>query len=313
MQRVSAIVPCYNEEENVIPFYESISKVFKELSEYELEIVYVNDGSSDNTLENLRKIVNVAECGIKVVSFSRNFGKESAMYAGFKNCTGDMAVVIDADLQQDPVLIKDMLNILKNDPDCDSVAYFQKNRSESALLKFFKKGFYSLINRMSEVEFVNGASDFRIFRRNMIESILMLSEKNRFSKGIFSWVGFNTKYLPYEAKERTHGKSKWNFFKLLKYAISGIVSFSTAPLKIATYLGTFFSFASVVYLIIIVLQYILNDIAIPGYATIVCLILLLGGIQLFCIGIIGEYLEKTYIETKSRPVYIVKNIYTNEK
>lgn len=313
MQKVSAIVPCYNEEENVKPFYDAIYEVFKELPQYCLEIVYVNDGSTDGTLKELKKIVKTAECAVKVVAFSRNFGKESAMYAGFQNCTGDLAVVIDADLQQDPALIRGMLQIMEEDPDCDSVAYFQKERKEPALLKFFKRRFYQMINHMSEVEFVNGASDFRMFRRSVVDAILSLSEKNRFSKGIFSWVGFDTKYLPYEVKERAHGSSKWNFFKLLKYAISGIVSFSTAPLKIATYFGIAFSFASVCYLLVIVFQRIINNIEIPGYATIVCLILLLGGIQLFCIGIIGEYLEKTYIETKNRPVYLVKKIYTNEE
>lgn len=311
MQIVSAIVPCYNEEENVIPFFDCINEVFNELS-YNLEIVYVDDGSSDSTIKKLKELAKTDKCLVKVISFSRNFGKESAMLAGLKNCTGDYTVIIDADLQQDPHLIRDMLNVFENNEDCDCVAFFQKARKESAVLKFFKKAFYNLINKMSEVNFVNGASDFRMFKRNVVESILLLNEKNRFSKGIFSWVGFNTVYLPYQANDRAHGESKWSFIKLFKYAVSGIVSFSTAPLKLATYLGIVFAVASMCYLLVIAGQRIFVGIDIPGYATITCLILMLGGIQLFCIGIIGEYLSKIYVEAKDRPAYLIKNIYTNE-
>ena len=311
MEIVSAIVPCYNEEKNVKLFFERINEAFAELN-YGLEIVFINDGSKDNTLSELKKLVDTDKCSIKVVTFSRNFGKEAAMYAGFNTCTGDYAVVIDADLQQDPFLIKDMLKVLEDDEDCDCVAFFQQARKEPALLRFFKKSFYGIINKMSDVEFVNGASDFRIFRRCVVESILSISEKNRFSKGIFSWVGFNTHYLPYVANERMYGESKWNFFKLFKYALSGIISFSTVPLKVATWLGTIFSMCSIVYFIVVFCQRLFVETPIPGYATMVCLILLIGGIQLFCLGIIGEYLARTYVESKNRPVYIIKKIYSND-
>ena len=305
MKKVSIVVPCYNEEENIVDFYSAICSVL-EKREKEYEIIFVDDGSKDNTKKLLKKLESTNNISIKTLIFSRNFGKEAAMYAGLKESTGDYVSIIDADLQQDPKYLLEMEKILDEKEDYDSVALFQDKRNESSLLKFFKKRFYKLINSISEVEFVTGASDFRMFRRNMVDAIIEMSEKNRFSKGIFSWVGFNTYYLPYKAKERNKGESKWSFCSLFKYAISGIVSFSTAPLTISTILGLFMSFISILYLIFIVIQKIFFGIAIPGYPTIVVLILLLGGIQLLSIGIIGEYLARTYIETKNRPIYILK-------
>lgn len=310
MERVSVIVPCYNEEKNVGVFYDTIVNVFKD-SKYELELVFVNDGSSDKTAVELHKLSMKNDCRVKAISFSRNFGKEAAMYAGFCNVTGDYTAIIDADMQQDPALLMGMLKVFEEEKDIDSVAYYQEERKENKIIKFFKDRFYGLINKMSDVEFVTGASDFRMFRRNVVEAILKLSEKTRFSKGIFSWVGFNTKYLPYVVNERMFGESKWSFIKLFKYAISGVVSFSTAPLSIATFLGTFFAVTSMIYLLVVLIQKIFFGIAVAGYATIVVLILLLGGIQLFCLGIIGEYLARIFVESKQRPIYLVRDVFTN--
>lgn len=312
MERVSVIVPCYNEEKNVEIFYKAITEDFAG-SNYELELVFVNDGSSDGTKEALKRVSSNEDCIIKVINFSRNFGKESAMYAGFNNVTGEYTAVIDADMQQDPRLLLKMLEAFKEDPEIDAVAFYQEARKENPIIKFFKNKFYKIINSMSDVEFVSGASDFRMFRRRVVDSILRLSEKTRFSKGIFSWVGYNTRYLPYTANERMYGESKWPFVKLVKYALSGMVSFSTAPLNIATFLGMLASFASIVYLLIVIIQKLFFGIAVEGYATIVVLILFLGGVQLLCLGIIGEYLARVFIEAKNRPVYLVRDKYLNRK
>ena len=312
MKNVSIIVPCYNEEENILDFYNATLKVLNKGKSF-YELIFVDDGSKDKTKEILKTLPSTSNCEVKVLIFSRNFGKEAAMYAGLKEANGDYVCLIDADLQQDPVHILEMEKTLDDNYDYDSVALYQDKRNESKLLKVFKCAFYKLINKISEVDFVSGASDFRMFRRNVVDAIVNISEKNRFSKGIFSWVGFNTYYLPYHAKKRNKGSSKWSFWSLFRYAISGIVSFSTTPLRIATVLGLIISFISMVYLIVVVLQKIIFGIAIAGYATIVVLILLLGGIQLLCIGIIGEYLARTYVETKNRPIYILKDKIINDK
>ncbi len=312
MRKVSIVVPCYNEEENIEDFYNVVTKVIEsEKSNYEL--IFIDDGSKDNTRKILKKLKSGKNYEIKSLIFSRNFGKEAAMYAGLKESNGDYVCIIDADLQQDPKYILQMQKTLEENEDCDSIALYQKQRNESSVLKVFKHAFYKLINKMAEVEFVSGASDFRMFKRNMVDAIIEISEKNRFSKGIFSWVGFNTYYLPYSANERNKGNSKWSFWKLFKYAISGIVSFSTAPLRFSTIIGLILSFVSLLYLIMVIIQKLIWGIAIPGYATIVVLILLLGGIQLLSIGIIGEYLARTYIETKNRPIYVLKEKVVKEK
>lgn len=312
MKKVSIIVPCYNEEENILDFYDATIKVLDKSNSF-YELIFVDDGSKDKTKELLKELSSTKNCCIKVLVFSRNFGKEAAMYAGLKEAQGDYVCIIDADLQQDPVHILEMEKTLDDNLDYDSVALFQDKRREPKLLKIFKNIFYKLINKISEVDFVSGASDFRMFRRNMVDAIVEISEKNRFSKGIFSWVGFNTYYLPYHANKRNKGSSKWSFWKLFRYAVSGIVSFSTTPLKISTVLGLVISFASLIYLVVVVLQKIIWGISIAGYATIVVLILLLGGIQLLCIGIIGEYLARTYVESKNRPIYILKDKLVNSK
>lgn len=308
--KISLIVPCYNEEENISKFYKEVKKVFvKE----DYEIIFINDGSTDETLKELKKICKEKTPNVKIINFSRNFGKEAGIYAGLQNACGKYVSIIDADLQQNPKYVLKMVEILDKNDDIDSVVAYQEKRKEGFILSFLKKSFYKIINKVTDVKFVNGASDFRTFRKNMVDAILELKEYYRFSKGIFSWVGFNNYYMPYEVEERKSGKTKWSFWKLLKYAFNGIVAFTTAPLKFATFLGFALSTLSGIYLIVVLLQKLCFGIAIPGYATIVMLILLLGGIQLFCIGLIGEYLSKTYVEVKNRPIYIAKEIITNDK
>ena len=235
------------------------------------------------------------------------------MYAGLRESEGDYVTIIDADLQQRPSIALDMVRTLENEPDYDCVAAYQEQRNENKLLVFFKNSFYKLINKFSDTEFVQGASDFRTFRRPMVEAILRMDEYFRFSKGLFSWVGFNTKFIPYNADERAEGEPKWSFLKLFRYALEGIFAFTTAPLRIATVVGMLVSLFSLIYLIVVIVQKLCFGIAVEGYATIVVLILLLGGIQLCCLGIIGEYIARTYIQTKGRPIYIAKDVIINDR
>lgn len=309
--KLSLVVPCYNEEKNIPLFYDAVKKDF-EKADYDYELVFVNDGSTDGTFKALKELCN-GDMPVKIVNFSRNFGKEAAMYAGLKESEGDYVTIIDADLQQKPSIAFDMVRILDVQPEFDCVAAYQAERSESNLAVVFKDVFYKLINKLSDTEFVKGASDFRTFRRPMVEAILQMDEYFRFSKGLFSWVGFNTKFIPYIAEERATGTSKWSFIKLFKYAVEGILAFTTAPLKIATYTGLATSIFSVIYLIVVIIQKLFFGIEVKGYATIVVLILLLGGIQLMCIGIIGEYIARTYVQTKGRPIYIAKDVIKNDK
>ena len=304
--KLSLVVPCYNEQDNVELFYDAAVNAFANKG-FDYEIVFVNDGSRDETMLRLREIYNKSK-NVRVVGFSRNFGKESAIYAGLKESEGDYVCIIDADLQQRPELVLDMMKVLDENEDYDSVACYQEDRHESKVLSFFKNCFYKLINRMAEIEFRSGASDFRLFRRRVVEAVLSMSEYYRFSKGIFSWVGFNTCYMPYEVEERANGHSKWSFWKLFKYAMDGIIAFTTLPLRLATFIGLFTSAASIIYMIVVIIQKLAFSIDVPGYATIVVLILLLGGLQLFCIGVLGEYLSKTYVESKHRPIYIAKEV-----
>ncbi len=307
LMELSLVVPCYNEENNVRLFYDEVRRVFEnKVTDY--EIVFINDGSTDGTLENLKAIYEENRCSanVQVVSLSRNFGKDAAIYAGLSYASGDTVCLIDADLQQRPEVVLEMLEILRNNPDTDCVAAYQEERREGKAVTALKSGFYKIINKIAEVDFVNGASDFRLMRRNMVEAVLEMTEYHRFSKGILSWVGFNTEYIPYNVEERASGESKWSFGKLVKYAFEGIVSFSTFPLKLSTFVGLFSFVVSILYLIVVVCEKIFKGIDVPGYATIVVLVLLLGGLQLFCLGILGEYLSKVYIQSKKRPIYIVK-------
>lgn len=309
--KLSLVIPCYNEEKNILLFYEAVKKDFSGV-DFEYELVFVNDGSRDGTFKELKKLCN-GDLPVKIVNFSRNFGKEAAMYAGLRESEGDYVTIIDADLQQKPSIALDMVNTLDNEPEYDCVAAYQDIRNESKALVFFKNCFYKLINKFSDTEFTQGASDFRTFRRHMVEAILSMDEYFRFSKGLFSWVGFKTKFIPYVADERATGESKWSFTKLFKYAMDGIFAFSTTPLRISTIIGLVTALLSIIYLFVVVIQKLAFGINVEGYATIVVLILLLGGIQLCCIGIIGEYIARTYIQTKNRPIYIAKDVIKNHK
>ncbi len=310
--KLSLVVPCYNEAENVALFQEATIAAFENAG-YDYEIIFVDDGSTDATFHNLKKLYQAQKCPVKVVSFSRNFGKEAGLYAGLQHASGEYISLIDADLQQRPEIVRRMLDILENEPNCDVVAAYQDRRGEGKVLSFYKKCFYSLINRLSDTCLRADASDFRTFRRSVGESILKMGEYHRFTKGIFSWVGYNTRFIPYTACQRIAGKTKWNFKKLVNYAIEGIIGFSTRPLRIATYLGFITAAAAMVYLVIVLLEKLIAGIDVPGYATIIVLTLLLGGIQLFCIGIIGEYVGKTYEQSKNRPIFLTKEILNYEK
>ena len=310
--KLSLVVPCYNEAENVAEFQEAVIGAFEGCG-YDFEIVFIDDGSKDATLHNLTKLYKAQKCPVKVVSFSRNFGKEAGLYAGLEHASGEYISLIDADLQQRPEIVRDMVKILDDQPEIDVVAAYQDRRGEGKVLSFFKRSFYAVINKLSSVTLQPDASDFRTFRRSVAESILKLGEYHRFSKGIFAWVGYETKFIPYTACERAHGTTKWNFWKLLNYAIEGIIGFSTAPLRFSVYIGSFTAVAAVLYLIWVVCEKLFFGIDVPGYATIIVLILLLGSCQLFCIGIIGEYVGRTFEQTKDRPIYIAKQGMDYEK
>ncbi len=310
--KLSLVVPCYNEAENVAMFQEAVIQAFKGCG-YSYEIVFVDDGSKDATLFNLKKIHAEQKCPVKIISFSRNFGKEAGIYAGMEHASGEYISLIDADLQQRPEIVRDMVKILDEQPEYDVVAAYQDRRGEGKILSFFKKSFYSVINKLSNVKLKSDASDFRTFRCSVRDHILELGENHRFSKGLFAWVGFNTCFIPYTACERAAGTTKWSFRKLMNYAIEGIIGFSTAPLRLATYLGCFTALAAFIYLLVVVLQKLIVGISVPGYATIIVLILLLGSMQLLCIGIIGEYVGRTFEQSKNRPVYIAKEVLDYEK
>ena len=304
--KLSLVVPCYNEEANVKRFFDEVNKAFENKVE-DFEFVFVNDGSKDRTYPELKKLYKENPTSdIQVLTFSRNFGKEAAIYAGLSNAKGDMVCIIDADLQQRPEVVLEMLGEIEKDDSLDCIAAYQENRKESKTLSGLKSAFYKVINKITDVDFVNGASDFRLMKRAMVDSIIEMTEYHRFSKGIFSWVGFNTKYIPYTVEERQFGETKWSYGKLFKYAFDGIISFSTFPLKLATGVGLVTAFASIIYLFVVVLQKLIFGIDVPGYATIVVLVLFLGGMQLFCLGILGEYLSKIYVQVKNRPIYILK-------
>ncbi len=311
--KLSLVVPCYNEAENVAAFQQAVIQAFYGCG-YDYEIIFVNDGSRDATLHNLKKIHAAQACPVKVISFSRNFGKEAGLFAGLQHARGDYISLIDADLQQRPEIVREMVQILDEKPKYDVVAAYQDRRGEGKILSFFKKSFYAIINKLSDVTLQPDASDFRTFRRSVRDSILDLQEYHRFSKGIFAWVGYETCFIPYTACERAAGTTKWSFWKLVNYAIEGIIGYSTAPLRLATVLGGMTGIAAVLYLIGVILEKLICGIDVPGYATIIVLILFFSCVQLFCIGIIGEYVGRTFEQSKNRPVYIAKEIldYTSD-
>lgn len=302
--KLSLVIPCFNEEENVVPFYEACRKTFEHIID-DYEMIFVNDGSHDHTWDELKEL-NVQDSCVKILNFSRNFGKEAAMYAGLQKAQGEYVSIIDADLQQDPCYVVEMVSFLDAHEEYDCVAMYQEQRNEGKVLSFFKKSFYRIINSVSDTSFYSGASDFRTFRHYVVDSILEMKEYFRFSKGIFSWVGYQTHYIPYVARDRQMGKTSWSFGKLMKYALDGIVSFTTFPLRLSTYIGSFISVLSFIYMFVVIAQKLIWGISVPGYATIIVLILFIGGIQLVALGIIGTYLSRVYMEEKRRPIYIAK-------
>lgn len=302
---LSVIVPCFNEEGNIDLFYEEAVAALGDLMP-ETELIFVNDGSRDTTLQKLRDLCARAQYRVRVVSFSRNFGKEAALLAGLRASTGTFTTIIDADLQQKPSYIVDMMKILEEHPEYDAVAAYQEERKEGFVISAVKKMFYKVMDSLTDVKIMQAASDFRLLRRPVVDALLSLPEKCRFSKGIFAWVGFETYYMPYQVEERASGTSKWNFWKLLTYAFDGIMAFSNKPLIMSSVVGFLIFGLSILYLIFIVIKTILFGDPVAGFPTLACLILMLSGIQLLGIGILGQYLAKNYTETKGRPVYIVK-------
>lgn len=300
---ISIIIPCYNEQDALPLFYAEIKKVLDGIPE-KYELLFINDGSKDDTLSILKKMAQ-KDLNVKYISFSRNFGKEAAMYAGFCNAQGDYVAVMDADLQDPPELLPKMIALLESD-EYDSVATRRDNRhGEPPIRSWFAKKFYKIINAISDSDVVDGARDFRLMKANMVKAIVSMGERNRFSKGIFGWIGFRTYWLSYENKERIAGKTKWNFWKLFYYAIEGIIDFSEVPLSIASWFGIGMTFFSAIAMIFLVIRKLCFGDPVAGWASTICIILLIGGIQLFSLGVMGKYLAKTYTEVKKRPHYIV--------
>lgn len=301
---ISLIIPCYNEAKALPLLYKELCAVSEKMSGYEFEYLFVNDGSTDATLDVLKEKASTDERVI-YLSFSRNFGKEAAMYAGFCNAKGDYVAVMDADMQDPPSLLPEMVRIIE-EGEYDSVATRRENREgEPKIRSFFARRFYKLINKISDANIVDGARDFRLMKRDMVDAIVEMSEYNRFSKGIFGWVGFRTYWLSYKNVERVAGETKWSFWKLFKYSIDGIVSFSQMPLTIASWGGVLFTLLSFVMVVVVILRKLLFGDPVAGWASTACIIMFIGGIQLLCMGIIGQYLAKTYLETKRRPHYII--------
>lgn len=306
MKKISVIVPCYNEEENVADFYAELmkNKDFFAEKELEPEIIYIDDGSRDRTVEEVKKLIAIDE-KVHLVSFSRNFGKEAGIYAGLQKSTGDFVVMMDADLQDPPSLLPEMYSYIEQG--YDSVATRRVTRvGEPPIRSFFARMFYRLINKMSKTEIVDGARDYRLMTRQFVDAILSMTEYNRFTKGIFGWVGFETKWLEYQNVERKKGETKWSFWKLFVYALDGIMAFTTAPLAFASFMGVLFCVLAFLLIIVTIVRKALFGDPTSGWPSLVCIISLISGVQLFCLGIVGQYLSKTYMEVKKRPIYLVK-------
>lgn len=304
LKKISIVIPCYNEEETIAIIYKELVQVDRKLQDFYFEYIFINDGSTDDTLLKLRQLSK--KQNVHYLSFSRNFGKEAALYAGLKEANGDYVTVMDADLQDPPELLIEMVRILEQgEYDCVGTRRINR-RGEPSIRSWFARKFYQLINHIGEVEMVDGARDFRLMTRQMVDSVLELSEYNRFSKGLFAWVGYNTKYLEYENRERVAGQTSWSFWSLFKYSIDGIVNFSEAPLNIASFVGAFSCFASIIAMVFIVVRTLIFNDPTSGWPSLVCIILFIGGIQLLCLGIVGKYISKIFLETKKRPIYIIK-------
>ena len=311
MKKISLVVPCYNEEETVNLFYDEIQKIKSDFKGVSFEMIFVNDGSSDKTLEILRKLSGKDD--VRYISFSRNFGKEAAMYAGLEAATGDYVAIMDADLQDPPALLHEMYEILESG-EYDSVATRRVSRKGEPIIRsFFARLYYKIINKISKTEIVDGARDFRLMTRQMVNSVLSLKEYNRFSKGIFSWVGYRTKWLEYENTPRVAGETKWSFWKLFLYSLDSIVAFSTVPLSIASVMGILFCFVAFLIIIFIIVRTIMFGDPTSGWPSMVCIMFFIGGVQLLCVGIMGQYLSKAYLEVKRRPIYIISETEKDKK
>lgn len=303
--KVSIVVPMYNEQESLGILYQELNRVTDTIKDYEFEYLFVNDGSKDNTLQEIQKLA-AADERVHYVSFSRNFGKEAALYAGLSNADGDYIATMDADLQDPPSLLPQMLAMIESQ-DCDNVATRRVNRKgEPPIRSFFARCFYKLMRRLSNIDIADGARDYRLMSRAMVDSILSVSEYNRFSKGIFAWVGYDTKWLEFENVERSAGETKWSFWKLVRYSIDGIINFSNTPLQISSYLGMILTIVSFIAIIVEVIRALVFGDPVAGWPSLVCIITFIGGIELFCMGIMGQYIAKTYMEVKRRPHYIIK-------
>ena len=309
---ISVIVPCFNEQEVLPIFYKEITKVAADMAGYDFEFIFVDDGSKDETLSECKKLAE-SDDRVKYISFSRNFGKEAAMYAGLEKSTGDMVAIMDVDLQDPPALLPQMAYAIETEG-YDSVATRRVTRKgEPVIRSFFARMFYKIINKISKTEIVDGARDYRLMSRQFVNSLLELSERNRFSKGLFGWIGYKTKWLEYENVERAAGQTKWSFWKLFLYSIEGIMAFSTAPLAISAVVGFIMCAVAAVAIIFIVFRTLMFGDPVSGWPSLVCIILFIGGIQLFCLGIVGEYLAKTYTEIKNRPIYICRETNTDKE
>ena len=305
MARISIVVPCYNEEAALPLFYQEVCRVAGEMAPVEFEFLFVDDGSRDGTLPLLRQLA-AQDARVRFLSFSRNFGKEAGMLAGLQHAKGDFVALMDADLQDPPALLPELYRAVTEEGyDCAATCRTTR-QGEPPIRSFFAKLFYKIINRISDADIVDGARDYRLMRRSVVDAILSLGEYNRFSKGIFGWVGFRTKWVPYENVERAAGETKWSFWKLLLYSLEGIVAFSTAPLAIASVLGVLLCFGSAVAIVVVVCKTLLFGDPVGGWPSTMCVLLFFSGVQLFCTGILGQYLAKTYLETKRRPVYLVR-------
>lgn len=306
IDRITIVVPCFNEEAALPLFYEELENTRKNLTQADIEYIFIDDGSQDQTLNVIKKLANKDQERVRYLSFSRNFGKEAALYAGLQHATGDYIAVMDADLQDPPELLPEMLSMLREKTyDCIGTRRVTRD-GEPPVRSFFSKQFYKWMNRISDTEFIDGARDYRLMTKRMVEAVLSVSEVNRFSKGIFSWVGFDTYYLSYNNKERIAGETSWSFWGLFNYSLDAIINFSDLPLTFASFVGLLSFFISILFLIIIVIRALIFGDPTAGWPSLVTITLAIGGLQLFCLGIVGKYLGKTYLETKKRPLYIVK-------
>ena len=313
MTKISFIIPSFNEQDNILLLYNRILDVFKDTN-FSIECIFIDDGSSDHTYSEVKKLTQLHHKKVSVIGigFSRNFGKEAAMLAGFNKSSGDYTAVIDADMQQDPEYVLKMVSFLEKHYEYDVVACYQDERHESRILKICKSVFYSIADHISDIHFEKNASDFRTMRRSVVQALCGLPEYNRFSKGLFAWVGFNTYYMPYEVKERIHGSTSWSIKKLYRYALDGFIGFSSFPLRLSAICGAFIVLSSLVYLSVVLIQCVYGKSNAPEYVAIICLLLILNGVQMIFLGILGEYVSRMFLETKNRPIYIISRITEQE-